>query len=398
MTRTFENEPWRALPPEAADAIEPALPDVTREILAAIAGEVPEYQRPLEGSFGRGVRIGVDEALRQFVALVRDPDAGREAGREVYVGLGRGELHQGRTLDSLLAAYRIGARVAWRRIAAAGRAGGLGPDVLSTLAEAVFAYIDELSALSAEGYAEEQSVVAGELQRRRRRLARLLLDSDPDEQAVGEAAADAGWEPPATVAALVWKRGGARLRPRLPADALVAEDEDADGGAAVLGDPAAPGMGAQIERAAAGTTAVLGPAVPLLDAAVSARRALALLGLLRTGAVPGSGLVRTEDHLAGLATHGDPGVLRDLADARLAPLEGETAASRARLTETLRAWLDHQGEVSRVAADLHVHPQTVRYRLGRLRELFGETLDEPSGRFELALALRSPGSDPTPTG
>ncbi|MGZ5361712.1 MAG: helix-turn-helix domain-containing protein, partial [Solirubrobacterales bacterium] len=73
MTRTFENEPWRALPPEAADAIEPALPDGTREILAAIAGEVPEYQRPLEGSFGRGVRIGVDEALRQFVALVRDP-------------------------------------------------------------------------------------------------------------------------------------------------------------------------------------------------------------------------------------------------------------------------------------------------------------------------------------
>ena len=83
MIRKADTEPWRALPPEAADAIEPVLPEVTREILEAIAREVPEYARPLEGSFGRGVRIGVDEALRQFVALIRDPDAGREPGREV---------------------------------------------------------------------------------------------------------------------------------------------------------------------------------------------------------------------------------------------------------------------------------------------------------------------------
>ena len=81
---------------------------------------MPEYARPLEGRFGRGIRTGVGEALRQFVALIRDPDAGREPGREVYVELGRGELRQGRTLDSLQAAYRVGARVAWRRIAAAG--------------------------------------------------------------------------------------------------------------------------------------------------------------------------------------------------------------------------------------------------------------------------------------
>ena len=88
-------------------------------------------------------------------------------------------------------------------------------------------------------------------------------------------------------------------------------------------------------------------------------------------------------------------MLRELAESRLAPLESETPASRERLTATLRAWLDHQGEVSRVAAELHVHPQTVRYRLGRLRELFGEALETPSGRFELALALRGPVSRPT---
>jgi DNA-binding PucR family transcriptional regulator len=35
-----------------------------------------------------------------------------------------------------------------------------------------------------------------------------------------------------------------------------------------------------------------------------------------------------------------------------------------------------------------VHVQTVRYRLGQLRDLLGGALDEPRGRLELTLALR----------
>jgi len=144
-------EPWRGLPTEVADILEPELPATATEILATIGREVPEYARPLEGSFGRGLQTGVTEALRQFVALIRDPDAGREQGRGVYRALGRGEFRQGRTLDSLQSAYRVGARVAWRRSAAAGQRAGLGAETLSLWAEAIFAYIDELSADSVEG-------------------------------------------------------------------------------------------------------------------------------------------------------------------------------------------------------------------------------------------------------
>src|SRR5262245_47688412 len=143
MTRTLDSEPWRALPASVAELIEPELEAVTAEILVAIGRDVPEYARPLEGEFGRGVRTGVGEALRQFVALIRDPDAGRGVGRDVYVGLGRGEQRQGRTLDSLQAAYRVGARVAWRHLSRAGRDAGLDAGALSLLAEAIFAYIDE---------------------------------------------------------------------------------------------------------------------------------------------------------------------------------------------------------------------------------------------------------------
>ena len=90
MTRNLIAEPWRGLPKQVADVIEPELDAVTGEILETIAREVPEYARPLEGRFGRGIRTGVGEALRQLVALIRDPGAGREPGREVYVELGRG--------------------------------------------------------------------------------------------------------------------------------------------------------------------------------------------------------------------------------------------------------------------------------------------------------------------
>jgi PucR C-terminal helix-turn-helix domain len=389
------DRPWTGIPPRIGELLRPHLPALADEVIEAIREGVPAYRRPLRGRFGAGIRTGVEEALGQFADLISDPDLDRSGGERVYHGLGRGEYRERRSLDALLAAYRLGARVSWRRVAEIAIDAGFARRTLALLAEAVFAYIDELTALSAEGYAEEQSVVAGETQRRRRRVAELLLEPDPDEDSVRDAAADAGWTPPAEIAALVWADGGRRVRARLPEAALVVEDEITGGGTALVADPDAPALRARLERAATGTLATLGPTVPLLAAATSAARATSLLTLIADGSVEGSGLVACDEHLASLATHSDPAVLRELAESRLSPLESETPASRERLTATLRAWLDHQGEVSRVAAELHVHPQTVRYRLGRLRELFGEALETPSGRFELALALRGPVSRPT---
>jgi hypothetical protein len=71
ITTSAEKEPWRDLPRTVADLIEPELEPLTEEILAMIARNVPEYARPLEGRFGRGVRTGVGDALSQFVAPTR---------------------------------------------------------------------------------------------------------------------------------------------------------------------------------------------------------------------------------------------------------------------------------------------------------------------------------------
>ena len=443
---------FAAVPPEAADVLRPALPGLADEMIAAISLEVPDYARAMEGTFGQLVRMGVEVALNRFIDMVADPGADVTRARDTYVNLGRGEFHAGRSLDALLAAYRVGARLAWRRFVEAGTAGRLPPDAIYSLGEAIFAYIDEISAESADGYAEEQSAAAGESQRRRRRLIRLLAQDPPaSQEAIRTAAQAAAWPLPRRLAVLVAaaaetaagaEAGGAppgggepvpgeeiveaigtRLARRLGGDAI----GGAAGGLACVfvPDPDAPGRRRQIvaaigdEDSAAGRNeagsvarsdataptvrheetrsaarrddepppVAIGPTVPWHEAASSVRRAAAAFRLAAGGGIDGP-LVVAEQHLATLLLAADRGLAADLAASRLAPLAQLADGPRARLTETLRAWLDRPGQVQAVAAELGVHPQTVRYRLRQLRELFGTRLEDPEARFELSLALR----------
>jgi hypothetical protein len=416
MTTSTESGPWQALPASVADVIEPELDAITEEIMATIAREVPEYARPFEGSFGHGVRTGVTEALRQFLAVIRSPSGARGPGREVYVALGRGELRQGRTLDSLQSAYRVGARVAWRRVAEAARRADLDPETISLLAESIFAYIEEISADSVEGYAEARSRVEDERRRRRRELVTLLLREPPAEEAdVRAAAAGAGWRLPRTAAALaVPEEALARLDSRLPADALVGRIEGS--GCAVVPDPEGPGRAAEIERALEGgrsrrpagarsgspagrghrgSAAVLGPAGPLTDLPASWSLAHATLQAIEAGAIEGNERpVRAEDALGDLLLFENRALVERISARRLAPLRELTPKARARMEETALAYVQERGNAAAMARALDVHPQTARYRLARLRELLGDALDDPDARFELELALRGrrPGS------
>jgi DNA-binding PucR family transcriptional regulator len=101
--------------------------------------------------------------------------------------------------------------------------------------------------------------------------------------------------------------------------------------------------------------------------------------------------VWAQEHLTTLLIERDPSLLAELAERRLAPLATATPAARERLLETLGAWLEHHGSVPDVARAIHVHPQTVRYRLNQLRGLFGDDLDDPEARFELLVVTRARG-------
>jgi DNA-binding PucR family transcriptional regulator len=138
-------------------------------------------------------------------------------------------------------------------------------------------------------------------------------------------------------------------------------------------------------RSLDGRRAVVGPARPWVQASASyarARRALAL-GLAPEGAEP----LDTDRCLPELVLRADGDALADLRDRVLAPLDDLTAGAREKLVETLRAWLLHHGRREQVAAELFVHPQTVRYRMGQLRELYGKRLEDPRTVLELTVAL-----------
>jgi hypothetical protein len=379
--KSSSEAPWQDLPPDLAETLRPALAGLADEIVAAVGEGVPAYRGQLRGGYGRNIRAGVEQALAGFVELMASGARAELPGRSVYVALGAGELREGRSLESLLAAYRLGARVAWRGLVEAGEDAGLPPATMYRTAEALFAYIDELSAASAEGHAQEQSRRAGEREARRRALLeRLLKAPPPGAEEVVALAGRADWSPPPRVAALAWAaEDGERVARRLPADALVAPWEHTL--VALLGDPEAPGLDEVLIGALAGRSAALGPALELERAGESARRALATLEL---GA---PGLQRAQDRAPELLLAADPAVAADLAARRLAPLQELRPSARARLIATLAAWLEHQGDVRATAEALHVHVQTVRYRLAQLREVFGDALDDGRGRLELTLAL-----------
>src|SRR5690606_14208704 len=139
------------------------------------------------------------------------------------------------------------------------------------------------------------------------------------------------------------------------------------------------GPASELPGALAGRAAGIGPAVAPTDAPRSFRLACAALALAeeREAATPHA----VDAHRVELLWRTEPSLVAALAAERLAPLDGETPNSRARLTATLLAWLRHAGNVCAAADELGVLPQTVRYRLGRLRELFGPALDDPDARF-----------------
>jgi hypothetical protein len=344
---------------------------VVDQVIAAVQDAVPVYSGGLDPT----VRNGVHVALDGFLELVEGGEPGLPE-RDVYVRFGRAERRNGRSLDALLAAYRAGAQRAWSALADAGHRAGVDPRAMYSLATAVFAFIDEISSASAEGHAFEDSLVAHELAGRRRRLLEALLADPPlASEEVARLAGDAEWALPERAAVVAFEAPAARM----PTDAVVGE---------VAGRSWAvvPGSGRveELARALRGGRGGLGSAVPLAGLAGSASRAALALEIAREGE-----LVVASERLLDLVLVSDVGLSGDLAARALAPLDSLPAGQRTRLVETLAAWLDAHGEARPAADALHVHVQTVRYRLDRLRDVLGDgALEDPERRLELALALR----------
>src|SRR5579863_10282774 len=121
--------PWPPVPPEAVSWMLPELEPLARDMAAAILAEVPEYGRPDDDSYARMVHRVAHDAVRQFAARIADPASVGEPMAIMFHDIGRVEAAQGRSLDALQAALRVGARVTWQRLREKAREGGADADV-----------------------------------------------------------------------------------------------------------------------------------------------------------------------------------------------------------------------------------------------------------------------------
>lgn len=370
------------------------LPASSERVVGAVVDSVPSYAGALAGEMREGIEQAVQLALAGFLRLAAagpdgDPSTPMQASVHGAYALGRGEARSGRSMDALLAAYRVGARVAWQDMSAAAVAAGLDAITLARFAELVFAYIDSLSASSVAGHAEELAVEGRVRERRLERLAGALLEGR-DEVIVRQLADRAEWTPPKSLTAVILpaERINAVIA-QLGRGCLRAEDNsDREPAIAIILAPDADGAGRRhLLRVLTGRPAYVGPVRPWLDAGTSYDRALRAHDLRLAHREP----VDTDEHLARLVISADPLAHADLRAAALVPLAELTPATADRLAETLRSWLLHQGRRDAVAAELHVHPQTVRYRMGQIRELYGERLVDPAVVRDLVIGLSWPG-------
>jgi hypothetical protein len=367
------------------------LPEVAERTVSAITDAVPSYSDALSGPMGETIRNAVELALGGFISL-----AGRSGGGAVQTPtapavdgayqLGRGEARSGRSVDALLSAYRIGAQVAWREMSTTAVRNQVDADTLARFAELVFAYIDELSASSVAGHNDELATSGRVRHRLLERLASHLLDGSTME-AVEAAAERADWSPPETLTAVIVPESQVRT----VFNAIIGETLQSSETPAIEGGEGmvlllVPNVHGRrrttLLKALVGLDAVAGPARPWLAVRSSYDRAMRvrMLGLGTD----------SEEHLAELVLTADESALADLRARALAPLQDLSPTSAEKLTETLRSWLLHHGRRDAVAAELFVHAQTVRYRLGQLRELYGERLEDPRSILELTIALGLP--------
>ena len=302
------------------------LPAVAEQTVAAIVVEVPSYADAFSGDMGRTIENAVQLALGGFLVLA-SAGAGADASTPIQpaldgaYALGRGEARSGRSMDALLGAYRVGARVSWRHMAASGVRAGLTAEQLARFAELVFAYIDQLSAASVAGHSDELATSGRVRERYLERLADLLLAGSPPDD-LAAAAERADWAPPSTLTAVILPEAKVRgalaaLDPRTLRSSEDVPDAPAQVELVVLLVPDAGGRSRPaLMRSLAERDAVVGPARPWTERAELLR---ARLPGGRLGLTSDDGPLDTERRLADLVLRADAEALADLRAQVLAP-------------------------------------------------------------------------------
>jgi hypothetical protein len=371
-----------------AEILDPVLDQFVDSIVRTVEDLRPPDAAPLDGAFEHNLLTAVEAALRQFTALMDGADAST-LDLEVFRELGRKHALVGYPLEDLLWLYRVGTMACWHQATALYREGRFDDEVLVAVGEAVFSLSHTLAEAATAGYTSETASASTLAQARRFEFLRRLLtgiDLAPGELEV--ASREFGWDlPERVVVAVASVDPEASFPARSFGSAALVEGAVGEHHVALL--PSAGTEPPEVRPPSGVTHVALGPAVDPASARRSYDGAVRLLELADRGVVPRDPVVSAADQWLALLLDCNPHLAADLVDRRLREVVALAERRREPLLETLMVWLTRPGQISAIAEELHVHSQTVRYRIDRLRELVGPSLDDPDARLELLLAAQA---------
>ncbi len=365
---------------ERARAVRRDVPKVAREIALAVRTRIPRYDAP-------AVRSVIDEAVATAIHRFLDAVDGaphRDRGvEELFRSLGRTEARSGHSPSDLRAAVHIAISASWQFLRHSDTSATSDGPVRSGLADAVFAFADHLIAESDAGHAEGLQHRADDPMRARARLAENLLGG-----ATLNGLDTAGWTVPEAVLVLVVELPGDE-RPDLSAVARTSLIVRHGQRLVILADAAR--RTEVLDAVVAAGTGRVGLATAHAAAAIPAafRWSGRVLTLVQRGVIPDQRVVDASDHLTQIWLHAEPALRQSLVQSLLAPLLAESPNSREILSETLLVWLETRDSAPAIAAQLGIHPQTVRYRWKRINELFGDALREPEFIVQITMVLKA---------
>ncbi|MFD9894757.1 PucR family transcriptional regulator [Amycolatopsis sp. NPDC059027] len=379
-------------------------------VLRRIQAEVADYRRlPVEEIRGDIAAITQD-ALRAFARSLREDRPLNDAELRQIGGSAARRAEEGFPLEAVLEAYHVGAREIFRTAAAGAGEGDV--DDLAEIVDRVLRFVSAVTGAVTSGYLDQLRTKVGQEHTARRSLLSALLDGG----AIDAAALATGITLPACYLVLCVELGRHPDEERPGVDATIAvrrklrrflgtfeqqcgegvlASVDGSGGVVLVplgGRLSEVDVGGWRElaghagRAAGATVTVAAETAPPSGVRVAAEQASAVLDVVRWfGREPG--LYRLDDVLMEFQLT-RPGAARDRLAAVVAPLEPHPD-----LFETLDCYLASEGNRRRTAASLHIHPNTVDYRLRRVRELTGIDPVQPAGlpRIIAALAARRAG-------
>ena len=365
------------------DRVDPA--DVAHEMIGHFRREIAGYRRlpdsVLHGQIFEVSRSNVELFFRSVSEGAEPTAAELMAFRESA----RNRAAEGMPLEDLLHAYRLGGRLGWRAIANAAE-GVEEQRALLGGAELLMRYVDQVSAAVAQTYLDERQHLVSEEERRLRDLAEALLQDRPLSTSLKDAARRIDFPIEDRYRAFVHTVPGAPTHThgqvaaalRMRGVLALTEGDRVAGFAPSATDP-----GALVE---AGALVAVGEPAPRADLSdeLDDMRVLVELGR-RTNRV---GLLAPEQFVPELLLARSPRVAGLAIRRALDPIELYTDPRSADLMKTLCTFVESGLDRRRAAAELHVHPNTLDYRLQKISQLTGLELGRPDDLTLVVLALK----------